>query len=408
MGFRFNWIRVCLFNLLLVAVAGALMRYKIGFDFPVFEQKNLLHAHSHFAFSGWISLLLMVLLTENLASTNPGFNRSAFEKIFMAYLASAYGMFFSFAAQGYGPHSISFSTASILITCLFCVRYYQAVQRYPRQAGTRWFLAALLFNILSMAGTFWLSYMMASGRIAQHTYLASVYWYLHFQYNGWFFFACMGLFANYLQSKHINTAPLARSFWYFAASCIPAYGLSVLWLQLPLPLYAAVAVAAAAQFFGWCMLLPWLYRLAKQRQLAFDRSCRLLLLAVGVALTIKLALQLGSTLPAVSRLAFGFRPIVIAYLHLVLLAFTSLFLLTYVYLRKLVHFGAAATTGLWIFTTGVTANEVILSVQGIASFSYTVVPYANGALLAAAIAMCVGLLVINTSFVPPLHKRAQP
>ena len=52
-----------------------------------------------------------------------------------------------------------------------------------------------------------------------------------------------------------------------------------------------------------------------------------ILLFVGFALSAKFLLQLGSTIPALSQLGFGFRPIVIAYLHLVLLAVISLFLL---------------------------------------------------------------------------------
>lgn len=404
---RFNWIRLCIFNLLIVAVLGALMRYKIGFDFPFFDQKNLLHAHSHFAFSGWISLLLMVLMVNDLAVAHVGLNRSGFDTIFAAYLATAYGMLISFAMQGYGLYSIVFSTASILLACVFCFKYFRVVKNAPQQAGTRWFLAALFFNILSMAGTFWLSYMMASGNIEQHAYLASVYWYLHFQYNGWFFFACSGLFANYLQAKQIETAKITNSFWLFAVSCIPAYGLSVLWLKLPMVLYIIVVLAALAQLYAWCRLLPWLYGLARQRQLAFNRSGRLLLLAVGVALTVKLALQMGSTIPAVSRLAFGFRPIVIAYLHLVLLAFTSLFLLAYLYMRKLVHFSSTATIGLWLFALAVIANEVVLSVQGIASFSYTLVPMVNEILFGLALVMLVGLALLNTDLARTTAKDLQ-
>lgn len=400
----FIWIRLCIFNLFLVAVLGVLMRYKIGFDFPFFDQKNLLHAHSHFAFSGWISLLLMVLLVNNLGRTNLGLKHVGFDTIFIAYLAMAYGMLISFAAQGYGPYSIVFSTASILITCLFCFKYYLAVKNHLYQAGARWFLAALFFNILSMVGTFWLSYMMATGKIEQHAYLASVYWYLHFQYNGWFFFACAGLFANYLQTKQIDTAILSPTFWVFLASCIPAYGLSILWLKLPIAAYVIVAAAALAQLYAWCRLLPWLYGLAKQ-QLTLNRSGRLLLLAVGVALTVKLALQLGSTIPAVSKLAFGFRPIVIAYLHLVLLAFTTLFLLSYLYIRRLVHFNQAATAGLWIFALAVIANEVVLSVQGIASFSYTLVPFVNEILLGLAFVMLIGLTVINVAVAKPVQTQ---
>ena len=47
------WIRFSIFNLMLVALIGLLMRYKILFEFPLLDQKSLQHSHSHFAFAGW-------------------------------------------------------------------------------------------------------------------------------------------------------------------------------------------------------------------------------------------------------------------------------------------------------------------------------------------------------------------
>ncbi|MCG7859310.1 hypothetical protein MD537_20200, partial [Flavihumibacter sediminis] len=54
-----KWIRLALFNLLLVALAGLVLRLKILLPLPWIHHKHLLHAHSHFAFAGWISLFLM-------------------------------------------------------------------------------------------------------------------------------------------------------------------------------------------------------------------------------------------------------------------------------------------------------------------------------------------------------------
>jgi len=60
------WLKFSLINLLIVALLGLLMRYKIGFEFPYFNQKSLQHSHSHFAFAGWISHTLMVLMISYL------------------------------------------------------------------------------------------------------------------------------------------------------------------------------------------------------------------------------------------------------------------------------------------------------------------------------------------------------
>ncbi|HNB39371.1 MAG TPA: hypothetical protein PLV97_08825, partial [Chitinophagales bacterium] len=50
-----NWFWWGFLSLVVVAFYGTLMRYKIAFSFPFFEQKNLLYAHFNFAFSGWIN-----------------------------------------------------------------------------------------------------------------------------------------------------------------------------------------------------------------------------------------------------------------------------------------------------------------------------------------------------------------
>jgi hypothetical protein len=61
------WIKIVLFNLFIVATLGVLMRFKIGFEFPYFDQKNVQHAHSHFAFVGWVTQTLLVLIVSLIA-----------------------------------------------------------------------------------------------------------------------------------------------------------------------------------------------------------------------------------------------------------------------------------------------------------------------------------------------------
>ena len=118
---------------------------------------------------------------------------------------------------------------------------------------------------------------------------------------------------------------------------------------------------------------------------------RYILFFVSIALSLKFLLQLGSTIPVLSQLAFGFRPIVIAYLHLVLLAIISLFLLFYIYANELITFNKQIKKGLIIFTIGVLLNEIILAIQGIASFSYTLIPLVNEMLFGAAIILVSGI-----------------
>lgn len=389
------WLKISIINLLLVAVLGLLMRYKIGFEFPFLDQKHLQHSHSHFAFSGWISHTLMVLmigfLEKRINITDTQFIKK-YNFLLIANLICSYGMLISFILQGYGLISILFSTFSIVIACVFTYLYFKDLKLISEEdLSKNWFKASLFFNVLSSLGTFALAYMMVSKNIQQNEYLSSIYFYLHFQYNGWFFFACMGLLISFLQLKKAENLFFNKTFWLFFVSCIPAYFLSTLWLKLPTWIYVLTLLSALVQTITWFKFLYVIIKLKNNFLEKYPLVLRYILFFVGVALSLKFILQLGSTIPALSQLAFGFRPIVIAYLHLVLLAIISLFLLFYIYANELITFNKQIKKGLIIFTIGVLLNEIILAIQGIASFSYTLIPLVNEMLFGAAIILVSGI-----------------
>lgn len=389
------WLKISIINLLLVAVLGLLMRYKIGFEFPFLDQKHLQHSHSHFAFSGWISHTLMVLmigfLEKRINITDTQFIKK-YNFLLIANLICSYGMLISFILQGYGLISILFSTFSIVIACVFTYLYFKDLKLISEEdLSKNWFKASLFFNVLSSLGTFALAYMMASKNIHQNEYLSSIYFYLHFQYNGWFFFACMGLLIFFLQIKKTENTFFKKTFWLFFVSCIPAYFLSTLWLKLPIWIYVLTLLSAIIQAFTWFKFLSILIKLKLNFLEKYPLFLRYILFFVSIALSLKFLLQLGSTIPILSQLAFGFRPIVIAYLHLVLLAIISLFLLFYIYANELITFNKQIKKGLIIFTIGVLLNEIILAIQGIASFSYTLIPLVNEMLFGAAIILVSGI-----------------
>jgi hypothetical protein len=117
----------------------------------------------------------------------------------------------------------------------------------------------------------------------------------------------------------------------------------------------------------------------------------------GTALTIKLCLQTGSVVPSMSKLAFGFRPIVIGYLHLILLGVISLFILAYSFSWKFISINKPAITGIIIFTIGIFANEMLMMIQGVSDIGYEAVPFINEFLFGAAILLFAGITIINYS-----------
>lgn len=386
------WLKFSLLNLCIVASLGVLMRYKIGFEFPYFNQKNILHSHSHFAFSGWITHTLITLMIDYLQTKTADLQVNKYKKIIIANLICSYGMLIFFVIQGYGMFSILFSTASILVSYFFGYYYIKDLRKLdPDLAAINWFKAAITFSIISSFGTFYLAYMMASKNVIQDLYLSSIYYFLHFQYNGWFFFACMGLFFGFLNLKKSDNSFYETSFKLLALSCIPAYFLSTLWLDIPSWLYAITVISAIVQVFAWFKLLILLIHTKKVYLKNFPLLLRYILLFVSLALSIKILLQLGSTVPFLSQLAFGFRPIVIAYLHLVLLAVITLFLLFYIYANHISTTSIKIKIGLIIFSIAVLLNELVLAVQGVASFSYTLIPYVNELLFIVALLLLFGI-----------------
>lgn len=389
------WIRFSIFNLMLVALLGLLMRYKILFEFPLLDQKSLQHSHSHFAFAGWVTHTLMTLLISFLQKHDT-LNKIAFKKynlVLIGNLICSYVMLISFIMQGYGAISITFSTLSIFVSYLFAYVFFKDCKQLETSSiATKWFKAALFFNVISSLGTFALAYMMATKNILQNEYLASIYYYLHFQYNGWFFFACMGLLMDYLNVTSNSNRIYSQSFIWLFWSCIAGYFLSTLWLNLPLWIYIITAISAVVQVIIWYLLFKTIIKENKSIFVNLPGYLKYLIIFISLALSVKFLLQLGSTIPAVSELAFGFRPIVIAYLHLILLAIISLFLLFYVYANNFVVINKKTILGLILFSLGVILNEVVLGIQGVASLSYTLIPFINESLFGIALLLFTSIL----------------
>jgi len=403
--FLSRWLSISFLNLFLVAGLGLILRYKIAFYLPFIDQKFFLHSHSHFAFSGWISQTLMVLLIHNLSSNIGEQILKKYRWLLIANLITAYGMLISFIIQGYAFFSISFSALSILVSWIFAFYYWKDINRMKEnKVSFYWYKAALAFNILSSVGTFLITYMMINKVIDQNWYLASIYFFLHFQYNGWFFFAGMGLLVSRLEIINSAVKNLKTTFLLFSFACIPTYFLSVLWFPFPRIIYALIVVAVIAQLGGLLLLIKVFIKEKLFINQHFSKFGKIILLLSSIALTIKLLLQSGSLHPALSQLSYGFRPIIIGYLHLVLLAVISVFIIGYIISFELITVTKKLLTGVFIFIAGIIINELLLMVQGVAALNYISIPYINILLLIAAVILLVGT---GQMFINLLNKKQQ-
>lgn len=391
-----KWLQWGILSLCIVALFGTLMRYKIVFNFPILDQQNLLHAHSHFAFNGWINHFLYSGLSLLVLKYAGKEKYKKYRAIIILNLISAYGMLFSFTVQNYGAVSIFFSSVSIFVGYWFAWNFIKDTKFFPtNHPSISWAKTGLCLNVISSAGPFFLAYMMITKMVVHKYTLAALYYYLHFQYSGWFFFGCMALLVSMLPSEMLQ---LKKYYRILTATAIPNVFLSLLFLDIPKWLYIITLISIIITLITWFSMVKKYYPALKEmKTFNATRLEKLLFYSALVALTLKFILQTISVVPSLSTLVFGFRPIVIAYLHLVLLGVYSLFILGYSFYNQLLHYSKLAYIGTIGFFVGVVLNESALGIQGLAAFSYTTIPFINEILFIVALILFLSALIILIS-----------
>ena len=189
-----RWVIYAAINLFIVSLLGVLLRYKAVFGMPVPDYNYLLHAHSHFAFSGWVTTALFAGLLHILAESGVRLSR-AYRYQFWLNQLSSFGMLASFIVQGYGPVSIVFSSLSVVFSYWFALSYWRDAKNATWPPVVRRAIGfALFYLVLSSLGPFLLAYSMSHHLGDRAFYYNAIYLYLHFQYNGWFTFGVLALF----------------------------------------------------------------------------------------------------------------------------------------------------------------------------------------------------------------------
>ena len=247
-------------------------------------------------------------------------------------------------------------------------------------------MVAMMSLVVSSAGPFTLAYMLASHSANTLLYKDAIYTYLHLQYNGFFTLAVFALFFNltgaglsYKAQKNAERFAIALS-----VTVLPTLALSYLW-HFEILIVRAIAIAGCG-----CLVVTLVTFFTMMRSSAgFLKTLNPFARAIGllsmIAFALKTTIQIGIIFPSVGNEVFGDRPIIIGYLHLVMLGFVTLYLLSHLmqinYFQKNLN---ASKTGIIIFATGVIANELVLMTQGLtAMLRLSSVMYPSLLLLAA-------------------------
>ncbi len=394
-----RWMRLALLNLVFVVLAGVFTRYKVTYSLPQVDFKNLLHAHSHFAFSAWAaSALFAMIIAFFLEKTQQ--ESKAFSRLFVVNQIASYGMLISFLFQEYGPVSIIFSTLSIFVTYGYTWLIWKHTLKDKKTLSVKALRFSLFCLVISSIGPFTLAYMQAVHFLNIIFFTSSVYWYLHFQYNGWFSFAVFAIVLRLLEEKNDGqvSAKLKLFLKLMIWACIPGYLVSLLWFMPPLWVFIIAGVSGLFQLVAVVVLLQEFFAKKNEiKKVASTPGAKLLYISF-FSLVIKLGLQFFCVFPALNKFVFGHRPVIIGYLHLVLVGFLSFFLIGICLNTGVLNFKRNfAKTGLFLFVTGFIVQEVALLMDGIDNVLMTPMHALPPILFIAAATMLFGIVLFVIS-----------
>lgn len=304
-----NYVRWVGVNFLVLSIFGVLLRYMQLYDVPSLNYQFILHAHSHFAFSGWmffsIALLIALLCSDGEMGTG-------FKTVLLLTLVSAYGMLASFSWQGYKLVSISFSTLFMVVTFRFTYLVFKnhLMKTRVNTIAFKLIRGSLVLLCLSALGPFALGPLAASGLKNTQYYQDAIYFYLHFQMNGFMLLAALGLLASTMPGNTL-TSHQGRWLNLFIFSAIPLYFIFTLWGKPCNGLWILACIAAGLNLVSWLALC--FYFKNNWHYLSFLERAAL------IALTIKCIFQLFVCIPAIGNWTFLNRNLIIGYIHLLTL-----------------------------------------------------------------------------------------
>jgi len=362
------WVNLSIFNLCIVTVLGVILRSKTLFALPAIDYNHLLNAHAHFAFGGWVTLALMVLMTNDLLPESLR-NKSVYQFIFMGIFASSWGLLLIFPFMGYATLSTYISTLFIFITYIFSWVFIKDIRKAKVSKTTLLLaVASVVCLLLSSAGPFTLAYLFATKSLNAVLYRDALFSYLHLQYNGFFTLAVFALFFHKIESGITNPyTPI--SLYPFSIllvlSILPSMFLSYHWHDSSFLFKIIAIVGSVLLLFS----LGWFVAVVRSLMKVY-KSLSPVLRFVGAvsfgAFMLKMFLQSFTIFDFLGNMVFGDRPIIMGFLHLVFLGFVTLFLLAYLSQTGFLNIEKTFTkVSLIVFAIAVIINEALLWAQGI-------------------------------------------
>jgi len=378
---------------ILSALYGLIMRWNFAFPTKFIPYQNLLQSHSHVAFLGWGYLTAIGAIMHFFVS-DANKQKKVYKTTLAILLVVIPLMLISFPLGGYKLFSIVLLAVFGITSYVLSFRILKDLQ--GNNTAAKLIKFGIYYYLLSGLATWYLGFVMATQGKTE-LYHNTIYFYLHFLYNGFFVFALFGLLYKIFEIQQILISEkLQKGFFLFLnIACVPAYALSVLWSSDFSLFYVIGFLASLLQLISLVFLLKIMRQAFSQIKWSF--IAKILIKFALLSYSLKIISQILSAFPYIVEKSLALKPFfIIGYLHLFTLGFLSVFLFLIVdQLGKINLQKTTSKIGMHLFLTGVFITELLLFLQGfLFMFQFNAIKNYSLFLLAFSFLMVIGLLII--------------
>ena len=360
-----NHINLALGYFIIAALLGVLLRSFHSIEIPV-TYKFIVHTHSHIALLGWVYMGLTTLLYKLFLKRKEVALK--YRRIFWFTQFTLVGMLVTFPFQGYALFSIIFSTLFLFASYWFTGFFMKHIPASDKKTNSyKCVKFALWYMVLSSLGPWALGAIMNTLGAASIWYRLSIYFYLHFQYNGWMILGLLGVFIYVLERNDIEIPKVTfnRFFWWINLGIVLSFFLSTLWTKPHVFLYVIGGLGAILQIMAFGILVMLGIRNKEKLFQILTPLQKNLLFIVAVLVGVKILLQLLTAFPYFADLAATITDFTIGYLHWTFLGVVTMALFLFFNYFKLLILPKPAII---LYLIGFVFTEVMIFYKGMAAW----------------------------------------
>lgn len=340
-----------------------------------FNIRHVTHSHSHIGLLGWIYTILSSLICQYFLRET---DRKPYFILFLCTQFCILGMLFSFPFGGYFLYSIIFSSLFIICTYCFSIFFLKRSKKYnfirfsisksvdvenDKPLSLKFVHWGIYFLILSSIGIWLLPVAIVKAGKGSDWYNSALYFFLHFQYNGWFLAVLFGLLVGEIEHKSLlNSKRLKGALYNFVIGTIGSVTLS--WVGF----FNEPILYIIGNISGFLLLASIfeLYRAYMQ----LEKPAFLMQMFLLLCMLKTIFMFLGS-FPWIAEVVLPNREFVISYLHFTFLGVIGFGVLHFLEKNLHIHF---PYWSLSLYTTAFVGSEILIAYKGIAILCELFVP----------------------------------